>query len=210
MRLRVRGRIHPDRAPADLVVGVRVVEHRQPDAGDALIEIAAQLLERRRLVVHGETVAGPALDWLYIRRSCPVLQTLNKLLERLHRSVLARDRADGLVQDAAHAAFRSQLRKRQGILLTFMRVAMEVDCVLHAWYEGRVNHAGPIAAAGGIGGDAALADRGRVLSPLWHPFPSRSWRSGRYRRRSRRETARASRRSCRCRAREGALPRRAC
>src|SRR3954470_13228958 len=164
-------RIHPHGASADLVIGICMVEDRQPDGCNPLFEVALELVQCRRFVVHRNAEPGPAADRRDAALLRPSVETFDHGLQRGHGPVFPRYGADRLVEDAGHAAFGCEDRECQRVLLTFVGVAVDVDRTLDTGNLRRKDHSRAIAAPGGVGGDTALVDGRRVLDVghAWAP-----------------------------------------
>jgi len=96
--------VPPAYEAADGIERVRMIEHGQPNGRDAVGEILPQTLHRRRPVVHRDAVARVARNRLDVFGFRPTLQRRVEVPDVLRRTVLAGDRTERLVDDAAHVA----------------------------------------------------------------------------------------------------------
>src|SRR5207247_3856972 len=127
----------------------RIVGH--PEADDATIE---QLGRPRRFDLRKKPLrdraAGPDMDRGQTLLVAPGFQRAAHGVNR-RRRILSSD--DRLVEYALHAAFRGELGDAEGVLLTLMRMAVNVDCVLDSDHLVERGIAGRLdAAAGGLSG----------------------------------------------------------
>jgi hypothetical protein len=109
-------------------IGRGVVRHPQPDdAGFQVLGTPRRLDLREKAL--GDRAARPNVHGRQAVLSAPGLQRRAHAADRARRVFSSHDR---FVEDALHAAFRSELGDAERVLLSLVRVAVNVDGVLDA------------------------------------------------------------------------------
>ncbi len=135
--------------------GDHVGKHRQPDGGDTAVDHFAYGLRRYRRHLPAAHVARPAGDRLNPLFFRPAMDVVLNRLGCLDRIVSG----NALEEQPFHLRQGCAPGERERILLALMGVAMDVDGVFDLDIR-RVDDAGLVLRARGVGGHAAFVSRG--------------------------------------------------
>src|SRR5262245_20394340 len=128
-----------------------MVEHRQPNRGDAAVDHLAHDFRRHGRGLPAADVAGPAADGFDVFLFGPTIDVVLNVTNCFHR-VLPRN---ALKQETFHLRQGGAPREIIGILLSLVGMTVNIDGVLYSNMR-RVDFTGFILGAGSISGHAPL------------------------------------------------------